>query len=125
MPPWYARRIPAVKCAGWYDTNRTVTDFFRDLLYALRLIRKSPLFSLYVIVPLALGIGLNGAIFMLLDAFLLRPLPVKNPENLVRIVQVVRNLGRRSYYRYETLAALEQKSTTLFDLIGYADWNVA
>jgi predicted permease len=102
-----------------------MTDFLRDLLYALRLIRKSPLFSLYVIVPLALGIGLNGAIFMLLDAFLLRPLPVKNPANLVRVVQTVRNIGRRSYYRYDTFAAIEQKSTTLFDLIGYADWNVA
>jgi hypothetical protein len=78
-----------------------------------------------VIAPLALGIGLNGAIFMLLDAFLLRPLPVKNPENLVRIVQVVGHIGRRSYYRYETFAALEQKSTSLYDLIGYADWNAA
>jgi len=102
-----------------------MSHFLRDLLYALRLVRKSPLFSLYVIVPLALGIGLNGAIFLLLDAFLLRPLPVKNPANLVRVVQAVRNLGRRSYYRYDTFAAIEQKSTTLFDLIGYADWNVA
>ena len=50
-----------------------MTDLFRDFLYSLRLIRKAPLFSLYVIAPLALGIGLNGAIFMLLDAFLLRP----------------------------------------------------
>jgi predicted permease len=80
---------------------------------------------LYVIAPLALGIGLNGAIFMLLDAFLLRPLPVKNPQNLVRVVQVVRNIGRRSYYRYDTFTALEQKSTSLFDVFGYADWNVA
>jgi putative ABC transport system permease protein len=103
----------------------TMTDFLRDLLYAARLIRKSPLFSLYVIAPLALGIGLNGAIFMLLDALLLRPLPVKNPANLVRVVQAVKNIGRRSYYTYDTFAALERKSTTLFDLIGYADWNVA
>src|SRR5258708_6767715 len=87
-------RMPS--CPHWYDTNRTVTDLFRDFLYSLRLIRKAPLFSLYVIAPLALGIGLNGAIFMLLDAFLLRPLPVKNPANLVRVVQVVRNLDRKS-----------------------------
>jgi predicted permease len=102
-----------------------MNGFLRDLLYSLRLIRKSPLFSLYVVAPLALGIGLNGAIFMLLDAFLLRPLPVKNPANLVRIVQVVRNVGRRSYFSYDAFAALEQKSTSLYDLIGYADWNVA
>ena len=40
-----------------------MTDFVRDLRHAFRLIRKAPAFSLYVIVPLALGIGLNGAIF--------------------------------------------------------------
>lgn len=45
--------------------------------------------------------------------------------DLVRVVQAVRNIGRRSYYRYDTFAALEQKSATLFDVIGYADWNVA
>src|SRR5258708_16594547 len=116
-------RMPS--CPHWYDTNRTVTDLFRDFLYSLRLIRKAPLFSLYVIAPLALGIGLNGAIFMLLDAFLLRPLPVKNPANLVRVVQVVRNIGRHSYFPSYAFAALEQNSTSFFDIIGYADSNVA
>ena len=90
-----------------------MTDFVRDILYAFRLIRKAPLFSLYVIVPLALGIGLNGAIFILLDALLLRPLPVKNPEQLVRLVQVVQNLGPRSYYSYDAFEALQRKSTSL------------
>ncbi|HEV2689612.1 MAG TPA: ABC transporter permease [Bryobacteraceae bacterium] len=99
--------------------------FFRDLLYALRLIRKSPLFSLYVIAPLALGIGLNGAIFLLLDALLLRPLPVKNPENLVRLVEVVQNLGPRSYYTYGAVEALQRKSTSFSEVIGYADDNAA
>ena len=58
-----------------------MTDFVRDILYAFRLIRKAPMFDLYVIVPLALGIGLNGAIFLLLDALLLRPLPVRTRRN--------------------------------------------
>lgn len=106
-------------------TNRTVTDFIRDLAYAFRLIRKSPLFSLYVIAPLALGIGLNGAIFMLLDTFLLRPLPVKNPENLVRVVDVVQNLGPRSYYSYNEVRALQQKSTSFSDVLAAADLNGA
>jgi predicted permease len=102
-----------------------VAGFIRDLSYALRLIRKSPLFSLYVIVPLALGIGLNGAIFILVDALLLRPLPVKKPEELVRLVQVVQNLGPRSYYSYDAFQALEQKSTSLTEMIGYEDVNTA
>jgi predicted permease len=102
-----------------------VTHFVRDILYAFRLIRKAPLFSLYVMVPLALGIGLNGAIFILLDALLLRPLPVKQPESLVRLVQMVQNLGPRSYYSYDALEAIERKSTSLTQIIGYADSNTA
>jgi predicted permease len=102
-----------------------VTDFVRDLRHAFRLIRKAPGFSLYVIVPLALGIGLNGAIFILLDALLLRPLPVKKPEELVRLVQVIQNLGPRSYYSYDTFEALQRKSTSLTEIIGYADANTA
>jgi len=102
-----------------------VTDFVRDILYAFRLIRKAPLFALYVIVPLALGIGLNGAIFLLLDTLLLRPLPVRNPEQLVRLVQIVQNLGPSSYYSYDAFEALERKSTSLWDIIGYTDANTA
>lgn len=102
-----------------------MTDFVRDILYAFRLIRKAPMFDIYVIVPLALGIGLNGAIFILLDTLLLRPLPVRNPEQLVRLVQVVQNLGPTSYYSYDVFEALQRKSTSLTELIGYADANTA
>ena len=99
--------------------------FLQDIRYAFRLIRKAPLFSLYVIAPLALGIGLNGAIFLLLDAVLLRPLPVKNPDELVRLVEVIQNLGPRSYYNYSAVEALERRSTTLTQIIGYVDANTA
>lgn len=102
-----------------------MADFLQDLRYALRLIRKSPRFSLYVIVPLALGIALNGAIFILLDALLLRPLPVKRPQELVRLVQVIQSLGPRSNYSYDTYLALAQKSASLTDIFGYMDWNTA
>ncbi|HYL78993.1 MAG TPA: ABC transporter permease [Bryobacteraceae bacterium] len=102
-----------------------MSGFLRDLLHSLRLIRKSPLFSLYIIAPLALGIGLNGAIFLLLDALLLRPLPVKNPENLVRLVEIVQVLGPRSYYTYDALEALQQRSTSFSEILGYADANAA
>jgi len=100
-------------------------DFVRDLTHAFRLIRRSPLFSFYVIAPLALGIGLNGAIFILLDAFLLRPLPVRNPAELVRLVRVIQNIGPRSYFSYAALEALQKKSTSFSDVIGCSDLNSA
>lgn len=109
---------------GAYERCATI-DHVRDVRYALRLLRKSPIFSLYVMAPLALGIGLNGAIFLLLDALVLRPLPVKHPETLVRIAQDIQNIGIRSYYSYDALAALQKNSTTLSDIIGYSDLNTA
>jgi putative ABC transport system permease protein len=56
----------------------------QDLLYAGRQLRKSPGFSITVIVTLALGIGANAAVFTLFDQVLLRMLPVQRPNELVR-----------------------------------------
>ncbi|MFL5615203.1 MAG: ADOP family duplicated permease [Gemmatimonadaceae bacterium] len=55
----------------------------RDLRYATRSLRSRPAFTLTVIATLALGIGANTAIFTLVDALVLRPLPVPHPEQLV------------------------------------------
>src|SRR6516164_2137859 len=57
----------------------------KDLLYTLRQMRKAPGFTLVAIVTLALGIGANAAIFTLVHAVLLQPLPVKNPSELYRL----------------------------------------
>ena len=58
-----------------------------DLLFALRTMRRSPLFATVAILSLALGIGANTAIFTLMDQLMLRPLPVKDPEQLVMLWQ--------------------------------------
>ena len=55
----------------------------RDLRYAVRSLRSRPAFTLTVIATLALGIGANTAIFTLVDALVLRPLPVAHPDQLV------------------------------------------
>src|SRR5438477_3664541 len=55
----------------------------RDLRYAIRSLQSRPAFTLTVIATLALGIGANTAIFTLVDALVLRPLPVSHPEQLV------------------------------------------
>jgi predicted permease len=62
-----------------------IESFFDDVRYALRRAGRAPAFSVITILLMALGIGANTAIFSLIDAGMLRSLPVRHPEELVQI----------------------------------------
>src|SRR5260370_7453523 len=71
-----------------------MTNLWADLRYALRSLRRSPLFATVAILSMALGIGANTAIFTLIDQILLRQLPVSDPDQLVMLYQRGPHPGR-------------------------------
>jgi putative ABC transport system permease protein len=96
MAPQEARRQAMLEFGGHQQIKEDLRDVHRvsviestlaNVKFAFRLIRKSPSFSIAVILTLALGIGANSAVFSAIDAILLRPLPFPTGDQLMRIDQ--------------------------------------
>ena len=97
-----------------------------DLRFALRNLRRSPLFTLVAIASLALGIGANTAIFTLIDQLMLRLLPVAQPEQLVMIWSTGPHMGNNrgsraaSYPMYQDFQQKAQAFSSIFCRFGTA-----
>jgi predicted permease len=96
-----------------------------DLRYAARMLAKSPGFTLVTAGLLSIGIGASSLMFSAFESVWLRPLPVRHPEQLVRLVQKIPQLGTRSYFVYAYYRALKEHSTTLAGVFGENEMLVA
>jgi predicted permease len=109
MTPAEARRHALVKLGGLAQTEAryrerrgipVVEHVLRDVRYAARTLAAMPAFSIVAVLTLGLGIGANAAIFSVMNAVLLRPLPVDSPEQLVTVGRGGSELPLHSYPDY-------------------------
>ena len=82
-----AQRVPryAPVSAGEQRRGNRIEECWRDLRYAVRAMRKSPAFTGFVVLTLALGIGGNTTVFTVVNTLLLNPLPVSDPSRLAAV----------------------------------------
>src|SRR5262245_61836685 len=95
-------------------------SLLQDLRYGARMLVKHPGFTLIAVLTLALGIGVNTALFTVFNALMLKPLPVKDPDSLVSFSGVDRNGGRRQLFSYLDYLDYLDRNTTLTELVVWS-----
>jgi macrolide transport system ATP-binding/permease protein len=91
----------------------------RDLRYGIRMLAKTPGFTLVAVLSLALGIGANTTVFSLLDAIMLRSLPIANPERMVNIATLVKGGEPHLDFSYSLYTGLRDGNQTLSGVVAY------
>ncbi len=98
-----------------------VETLLQDIGYGLRMLRKSPGFALATIVTLGLGIGVNTAVFSVVNAIVLRPLPVRDADRIVVIASQPASSRTLRGVSFENLQDYRRASLDLFeDIAGYS-----
>jgi len=97
-------------------------QLWQNLRYSFRALRKNPGFTAVAILSLALGIGANVSIFTLINALLLRDLPVPHPERLVEL-SLVRQ-GHKITFSYPMFRELDRGQRVFSGLIGWSDFTL-
>jgi predicted permease len=97
------------------------TSLMQDLRYALRQLRKNPGFAAVAIITLALGIGANTAVFSVVDAVMLRPLPYYQPDRLIEAQSINAHNPQSSDVSYPDFFDWRAQNQTFEHLVSYHD----
>jgi putative ABC transport system permease protein len=99
-----------------------MNHFSQDIRFALRLLRRSPGFTAVVVLSLALGIGASTAMFTVVHAALLKPLPFKNPDQLVTAMNGP-SAAEGYPLNYPQLLQWRDEFKVFEDIAGYFNWS--
>jgi len=110
-----------VRDVGW---ESLVESLWQDVRYAVRSLRRSPGFTAVAVLTLSLGIGANTAIFSVIQALLLRPLPVPHAQELVQLFLVRPEQRPANAFSYPFVKALAQRRDIFNGVFGFAATTV-
>src|SRR5213075_1408706 len=98
-----------------------MNTLLQDIKYGLRMLLKSPSVSIVATIALALGIGANTAIFSVVNAVLLRPLPYPNSDTLVSVFEKDQTRGIRGSYSFPNFFDLRDQNHVFEHVAAYHD----
>ncbi len=133
LPPDEARRQARLRLGGAPQLRETQHDLrglpwletlLQDVRFGLRMLRKSPGLTFALVFSLALGIGVNAAVFGIVNGFLLRPLPIPHPERIVVLAshQQGDTLGVSSLSYPDLVDFRDQSSKVFSDVFACKLW---
>src|SRR6266702_1969599 len=98
------------------DTRRVrvIETTLQDIRFGMRMLRKNLGFTAIAVLTLGLGIGANTAIFSMVNSFLLRPLPVKNPEQIIVLAMQLKKGELQTGFSYPEFDDLQKQSSSVF-----------
>lgn len=102
-----------------------IQDLIQDLRYGLRTLRKSPGFTIVAVLTLALGVGANAAIFSMVNALVLRPLPVHAPNEVASLASQPHGFGSSNGFSYPDFEDIRDQATSVFrDMTGMQPFHM-
>ena len=126
------KRRATRRCARWTDWNSAkrrcatcggihwLTDFVDDVRYAIRSLRRTPGLTAFVVITLALGIGMTSATFSMVDALIFRPYPVPHPGGVVTLVSTSHD-NSFDNFSYREYLDIRDKTKSYDGVIANAD----